>query len=432
MKYSKAKFVLFVLQKYGKLFSYAAFFVFLLDSCQPGFRKEKHLAETLVLEDDSITLAKQHEYIGRKSRVMTGSERLYLVLDSLKDKRVAVVGNQTSMVKQTHLVDTLLSLKINVVKVFSPEHGFRGLADAGEKVNSTNDAKTGLPIISLYGNNKKPSAEQLSDVDVILFDLQDVGVRFYTYISTLHYIMEACAEQGKRVIVLDRPNPNAHYIDGPVLKSEFKSFVGMDPVPIVYGMTIGEYALMLNGEHWLDCGLECNLWVIPCKYYTHQTFYSLPISPSPNLKTDRAIALYPSLCLFEATTVSLGRGTERPFEMYGHPKFPETGYSFTPISMPGAKTPPRLNEKCNGYDLGNTKYVRMNKLNLEYVMNANSLLADSSVFIDQNSFFDKLAGNSELRNQIHSCISEDSIRSTWQPELNAFKETRKKYLLYED
>lgn len=412
--------------------AFVPFFMFLLLSCQPTSRNNKTISQTLILEDDSIIVSNQHEYIGRKSRIMTGSERLYLVLDSLKNKRVAVVGNQTSMVKNSHLVDTLLALKINVVKVFSPEHGFRGLADAGEKVNSTSDAKTGLPIISLYGNNKKPTPEQLSDVEVILFDLQDVGVRFYTYISTLHYVMEACAEKGIRLIVLDRPNPNAHYIDGPVLKPEYKSFVGMDPVPIVYGMTIGEYALMLNGEHWLDCGVECNLWVIPCKFYTHHSPYSLPIAPSPNLKTDLAIALYPSLCLFEATTVSLGRGTERPFEIYGHPKFPETGYAFTPISMPGAKTPPRLNEKCNGYDLSKSKNFRLDKLNLEYVLNANYLLTDSSVFIDQNAFFDKLAGNIELRSQIHSCISEDSIRKTWKPDLEAFKVIRKKYLLYED
>ena len=429
MKNSKDNSSFFSLQSYGKLFGLHLFLVFLLISCGNPNPLKIRSGQTTVVFEDSLLL-KKAEKVPIKAKTTLGIERLGLILDSLKGKRIAVVANQTSVVNKQHLVDTLLALKLNVVKVFAPEHGFRGEADAGEKINHSVDSKTGLPLVSLYGNNKKPSVDQLKDVDIIVFDIQDVGVRFYTFISTLHYVMDAAAENGKKVIVLDRPNPNAHYIDGPVLEKEFTSFVGMHPVPIVYGMTIGEYAMMINGENWLENGVKCDLSVLPCKNYTHQTSYSLPIAPSPNLKTDRAIALYPSLCLFEGTTVSLGRGTERPFEMYGHPKFPQTSYEFTPIPMPGAKTSTQLNKKCNGYDLSNVP-LRLTKINLEYLINANKLLADSGIFINQNVFFNRLAGNSILRDQLHECWSEDEIRATWKDGIDNFKVIRSKYLLYE-
>ena len=429
MKNSKDNSSFFSLQSYGKLFGLQLFLVFLLISCGNPDALKIRSGQTTVVYDDSLLLRKA-EKVATRAKPTLGIERLGLILDSLKGKRVAVVANQTSVLNNVHLVDTLLALKIEVVKVFAPEHGFRGQADAGEKINHSVDEKTGLPLVSLYGNNKKPSTEQLKDVDILLFDIQDVGVRFYTFISTLHYIMEAAAENGKKVIVLDRPNPNAHYIDGPVLEKEFTSFVGMHPVPIVYGMTIGEYAMMINGENWLENGVKCDLSVLPCKNYTHQTTYSLPIAPSPNLKTERAIALYPSLCLFEGTTVSLGRGTDRPFEMYGHPKFPATSFAFTPIPMPGAKTSTQLNNKCNGYDLSSSA-ERVSKIDLSYLINANKLLADSGIFINQNVFFNRLAGNSVLKDQLHECWTEEEIRATWKNGIDSFKLIRSKYLLYE-
>ncbi len=362
---------------------------------------------------------------------MLGGERMNLYLDSLKGKRVAIVGNQTSMIGKTHLVDTLLSLGVNIQKVFSPEHGFRGDADAGEKVGSSIDAKTGIPLISLYGKNKKPYPEQLADVDVVIYDIQDVGVRFYTYISTLHYVMEACAENKKPIIVLDRPNPNGHYVDGPVLEPNQRSFVGMDPVPIVYGMTIGEYALMVNGEFWLSDSLQCDLWIVPCKHYLHKTKYVLPVAPSPNLRSETAITLYPSLCLFEATTVSIGRGTERPFEVYGHPMFPYKGYSFTPISCFGAKNPLCENIVCNGYDLQSSMRKRTYELNLNWIIQAKFLLGDSVEFINQPAFFNRLAGNNVLKDQILSGMTARDIRLTWKPGLDHFKKIRQRYLLYD-
>jgi uncharacterized protein YbbC (DUF1343 family) len=261
---------------------------------------------------------------------------------------VAIVANHTSMVGNTHLVDTLLKLKVDVKKVFAPEHGFRGIADAGERVNTAVDEKTGLPIISLYGKNKKPTADQLKDVDVILFDIQDVGARFYTYISTMTYVMEAAAENNKQVIVLDRPNPNGHYVDGPVLQKELKSFVGMHPVPIVHGMTVGEYAQMVNGEKWMANGVQCKLKVIPVEKYDHLTLYEVPIPPSPNLKSMNAIYLYPTTCLFEGTCLSVGRGTDDPFTMAGHPGYNVYSYQFTPVSKPGAKEPKFKDEVCYG------------------------------------------------------------------------------------
>lgn len=362
--------------------------------------------------------------------IVIGVERMGLYLDSLKNKRVAIVANQTTVIKGVHLVDSLLHLQINIVKIFAPEHGFRGDVDAGEHFNSSMDEKTGLPLISLYGNHKKPTYLDLADVDVVLFDIQDVGVRFYTYLSTLHYVMEACAENKKPLIVLDRPNPNAHYVDGPILEPEFFSFIGLHPVPIVYGMTIGEYAKMIAGEKWIGDTLVCNLTVIPCKNYTHKTKYVVPIAPSPNLKSELSIALYPSLCFFEATTISVGRGVDRPFEMYGHPRFPKTNFSFVPQPQVGAKFPLHMNRVCNGYDLRTSQNTRRYELNLFYLTNARDLLADSAVFIDRNAFFNRLAGTAELKEQLYKGWGPTEIRESWKPGIAAFMLIRKKYLIY--
>lgn len=362
--------------------------------------------------------------------LLLGNARMELYLDSLRGKRVAVVANQSSSINQVHLVDTLLALGINIQKVFAPEHGFRGTADAGEKVWSHKDPVTGLPIVSLYGNNKKPRADQLFDVDIVLFDIQDVGVRFYTYISTLHYVMEACAENNKPLLLLDRPNPNAHYVDGPVLEKEQISFIGMHPVPIVYGMTIGEYGLMVNGELWLKNNVTCQLYIVPCLNYSHKTKFEIAIPPSPNLRSDLSIALYPSLCFFEATTVSVGRGTERPFEMYGHPKFKNTDFSFIPMPTTGAKDPLWQNSTCYGYDLREIQRKRMYELNLSWLINASKQLGDSIDFINQRNFFDKLAGNSTLRAQLKAGLGVKEIKASWKPGLQNFLAIRSKYLIY--
>lgn len=349
-------------------------------------------------------------------------------LPETRGKRVGVVANQTSLVRAAHLVDTLLSRDVYVVKVFSPEHGFRGNADAGQHVESTSDAKTGLPIVSLYGNNKKPTRDQLEGIDLLIFDVQDVGVRFYTYISTLHYVMEAAAENGISVLVLDRPNPNGHYVDGPVLKSGFTSFVGMHPVPIVYGMTIGEYAQMINGECWLKDSISCLLDVVPLSGYRHSQRYSLPVAPSPNLRTDIAVNLYPSLCLFEGTEVSVGRGTEYPFEVYGHPKLDSTGFSFIPKSVDGATRPKLEGVVCNGVDL-RTDFERLDRFDLQFLIHARDVLATEK-WINDPRFFNLLAGNDLLQQQLLSGASEREIRASWKEDLYQFKRIRSRYLLY--
>ncbi len=366
----------------------------------------------------------------RLPNLQLGNARMDLYLDSLRGKRVAIVANQSSLLGDDHLVDTLLSLGIQIQKVFAPEHGFRGTADAGEKVWSHKDPVTGLPIVSLYGSNKKPRADQLYDVDIVLFDIQDVGVRFYTYISTLHYVMEACAENNKPLIVLDRPNPNAHYVDGPMLEKDQTSFIGMHPVPIVYGMTIGEYALMVNGEFWLHNNVTCQMYIVPCRNYTHKTKFEIAIPPSPNLRTDQAINLYPSLCFFEATTVSIGRGTERPFEMYGHPSFRKTSFTFVPMPTTGAKDPLWQNRTCNGYDLGSSQNKRMYELNLNWLINARDQLGDSIDFINQRNFFDRLAGTTQLRSQLKAGLGAKEIKETWKTGIQSFLKTRQKYLIY--
>lgn len=353
-----------------------------------------------------------------------GAERLDAYLPLIENKKVGVVGNQTSMIGNTHLVDSLLSLRIDVVKVFSPEHGFRGKADAGAKVENGTDNKTGLPIISLYGKNKKPYPEQLEGIDVILFDIQDVGARFYTYISTLHYIMESAAENNISVIVLDRPNPNSHYVDGPIREKGFESFVGMHPIPIVHGMTIGEYAKMINDEHWIST--KCNLTVIEMENYNHKMKYDLPIKPSPNLPNARAINLYPSLCLFEGTNVSVGRGTPFPFQQFGAP-YLENNYSFTPKSGAGSKFPKHENKICFGTDL-RFQEDYLTTLNLIWIIEAYNQCSEKEKFF--NNFFDKLAGTDKLRKQIIIGKTANEIKANWQENLEEFKEIRGKHLIY--
>lgn len=366
--------------------------------------------------------------------VVVGAERLDQYLPLLKGKSVGLVVNQTSVIGNTHLLDTLLSLGIDVQLVFAPEHGFRGTADAGEHVSNGVDPKTKTAIVSLYGDNKKPKPGQLKDLDILVFDIQDVGVRFYTYISTLQYVMEACAENKKPLVILDRPNPNGHYVDGPVLDTQYRSFVGMQPIPIVYGMTMGEYAKMLNGEKWLANKVQCTITVIPCLNYDHKTFYSLPVKPSPNLPNMAAIYLYPSLCFFEGTNnVSLGRGTDKPFQIYGSDLFPENiPYAFTPKPVDGAKNPPLLDKKCYGYDLSTIPLdtLRKQKFTLNYLLNAYKLSKDKNKFF--SSFFIKLAAKGSLSVQIEKGMNEKTIKTTWKAQIAKFKAIRKKYLLYKD
>ena len=396
--------------------------LFLLTACVQGKPSKDTLAP---VPEDSGTVLR------------TGAECMERYLPFLEGKRVAVCGNQTSVVGKTHLVDTLLSRNVNIVKLFCPEHGFRGQAEAGATIASGKDPLTGLPVVSLYGKNKKPTAEQLQNVDIVLFDLQDVGCRFYTYISTLHYVMEAAAENGVNVIVLDRPNPNGFYVDGPVLDPRYKSFVGMHPVPVVYGMTIGEYARMINGEKWLANGVQCDLTVILLEGYTHETRYVLPVAPSPNLQTVEAVYLYPSLCFFEGTNVSVGRGTDHPFEMYGAPGMRAGDYRFTPHAIPGvSENPPFKDVECVGFllsEIASYEFYKLvpGELDLSYLMTAYQNCPDKANFFLKNNFFDKLAGTAQLRKQIVEGATDEEIRASWQPGLEAFKAVREKYLLYE-
>lgn len=368
--------------------------------------------------------------------VITGAARFQEYLPLLKGKRVALIINQTSLVNRASLLDTLLAQNIEIVKVFTPEHGFRGAAGAGEKVDNEADKKTGLPIVSLYGSSKKPKKADLTNVDILIYDLQDVGTRFYTYISTMQYAMEACAEYGKEFMVLDRPNPNGHYVDGPVLDMSLKSFVGMQPIPIVYGMTAGEYAKMLVGESWFDGSEKVKLTVIPCENYDHTVLYHLPVSPSPNLRTMAAIYSYPSLCFFEGTVVSVGRGTSMPFQQFGHPAFKNrTVYSFMP-SIPFGKGPsPKLaGETCYGQvvAMNDEEGLMINGkgIKLIWLVKAYDWYPEKDKFF--NSFFEKLAGTKELRKQIESGTSIVDIKRSWQKDLDVFKKIRKKYLLYKD
>lgn len=367
--------------------------------------------------------------------IVVGAERGDQYLALLKDKRVAVVGNQTSVVGKIHLVDYLLDEGVDVKKVFSPEHGFRGKADAGEKINTGLDSKTGLPLVSLYGKRKKPSTEDLFDVDVIVFDIQDVGARFYTYISTMHYVMEACAEQNKKFLVLDRPNPNGFYVDGPVLKSGNESFIGKHPVPIVHGMTIGEYARMINGEGWLKNNVSCDLEVVLCENYQHSDFYKLPIKPSPNLPNMASIYLYPTLCLFEGTNVSVGRGTDKQFQVIGSPFFKDGDYKFTPVPMEGAKKPKHKGVECTGFDLssfGSLYFREHNALYLNWLVGIYQKSDKQSEFFRKDGFFRLLTGDRNIRKMIESNKSAIEIAASWEEELKEFKKVRSKYLLYAD
>jgi len=366
------------------------------------------------------------------SNIKVGAEQTSQYVKLLKGKKIAVVANQTSVIKNankngdTHLVDSLLSLGVSVKKVFAPEHGFRGDADAAELVKDGVDTKTGLPIVSLYGKSKKPSSKQLEGIDLVVFDIQDVGARFYTYISTLHYVMEACAEAGISLLVLDRPNPNGHYIDGPVLELAHKSFVGMHKVPVVYGMTIGEYGQMINGEKWLENGIQCDLKVIPLENYTHKSAYSLTIRPSPNLPNDKSINLYPSLGFFEGTIINAGRGTEFQFQRYGASFFPKSNFSYTPKPNFGSKYPKEKGKLCYGVDLSASE--KLSSLNLEWLIDAYKKTPKTEKFFGQT--FTIHAGTKKLQKQIEAGVSVKDIKKSWQKDLNTFKKTRKKYLIY--
>jgi len=387
-----------------------------------------------------------------QNKVIAGAERLEVYLPLLKGKAVAVFANQTSMVGNSHLIDTLAKSGVNIKKIFAPEHGFRGEGDAGEKIENGIDQKTNIPVISLYGEHKKPSSEELRDVDILIFDIQDVGVRFYTFISSLQYYIEAALENGKPLIILDRPNPNGFYVDGPVLDPKLKSFVGPQPVPIVYGMTIGEYGLMIAGEKWLSEDANkrykhylrmkrtkdspFHFLVIKCLHYEHNTKYVLPVKPSPNLPEIQSIYLYPSICLFEGTAISEGRGTEKPFQIFGHPSLPDTLFKFIPHSTAGAKSPKLKDQVCYGWNLSGPVEeilkITDHKLQLKWLIKAYQLFPDKDNFFLKNNYFNQLAGNEILMQQIKDGKSEEEIRSSWEPALKQFRKIRKNYLLYKD
>ncbi len=364
-------------------------------------------------------------------RVITGDEQTSEYFPLLEGKRIAIFSNHTGMIGNKHLLDVLLENQFNVVAIFSPEHGFRGDADAGEHVSSSVDSKTGVPILSLYdGKLGKPSEASMNKFDLLIVDIQDVGLRYYTYYASMCRLMDACAEYGKKMLILDRPNPNGHYVDGPLLDMKHKSGVGWLPIPVVHGMTLGELALMVNGEQWLPESRTCDVTVIPCKNYTHQTKYRLPIPPSPNLPNMTSVYLYPSTCYFEATPVSLGRGTDKPFQVYGHPDMKGYSYSFTPRSMPGAKNPPQLNKLCHGVDLSGMSDEEIWKrgLDLSYVIDAYRNLNIGDKFF--TSFFEKLIGVDYVRQMIEDGKDADEIKACWQDDVKKFKEQRKPYLLY--
>lgn len=409
----------------------------------------KLLMLALILTINSVSVCAQTQ---PAEKVQTGADRMEVYLPLLKNKKVAIFANPTSVVGKTHLVDTLLKSGIWIVKIFGPEHGFRGDADAGEHVGDQIDKKTGIPIVSLYGNHKKPTSEDLANVDIVVFDVQDVGVRFYTYISSLEYLLEACIELHKPLMVLDRPNPNGFYVDGPVLNKKFKSFVGMQAIPVVHGLTIGEYSMMLMGEKWLsDKANKINSYnvsttptadtpfhvqVIKCKGYTHQTIYELPVMPSPNLKDMQSIYWYPSTCFFEGTVLSEGRGTDKPFQIFGHPTLPQNLYAFTPKPNTGAKNSKCFYQQCYGWNLSGTKAAVLeavkNQIQLKHLLKAYELFPGKDSFFLKNNFIDKLAGTDELKKQIIEGKSEAQIGASWEPALAEYKAMRKKYLLYED
>ncbi len=380
-----------------------------------------------------VSLANVECQVPRYRDVTTGAERVDQYLELLEDKRVGVVANHTTMIDETHLVDSLLSLGVDVVRIFVPEHGFRGTADAGERISTINDEKTGLPLVSLYGERLKPLPEDIKDLDIIIYDIQDVGARFYTYISTMHYVMEACAENGVSFLVLDRPNPNGFYVDGPVLDMELRSFVGMHPIPIVHGMTVAELARMINGEGWLEGGITADLHYVLCENYDHNTLYKLPVRPSPNLQTQLSVYLYPSVCLFEGTIMSLGRGTDFPFMVFGHPEMRNGEFWFTPLSTEGARNPPLKGLLSNGIDLRNIQerlIFERREIYLEWLLFAyNNMPRDTEFF---NGYFNTLVGNTLVREMIESGAVVSAIMATWRDDVEEFKKIRRKYLLYPD
>ena len=390
-------------------------------------RKNTYLFILLVISSSIVSFGQKPKSM---HYIQTGADQIDSYLPILKGKKIAIVANQTSVIsdrkKTTHLVDSLISLNLNIKKVFAPEHGFRGKADAGESIEDGVDKKTKLPIISLYGKNKKPTRDQLKGINLVIFDIQDVGARFYTYISTLHYVMEACAELNIPLILLDRPNPNGHYIDGPVLETDHKSFVGMHPVPVVYGMTIGEYGQMINGEKWLRDGVKASLTVIKLKNYTHNSEYILPIKPSPNLPNEKSVNLYPSLCFFEGTNVSAGRGTDMQFQIYGSPFLnKKSKFTFTAVPNEGSKYPKHAYTISYGEDL--RKVNKLSNINLSWLIKAYKQNRTKSFF---NSFFIKLAGTKSLQTQLEKEVSESVIRASWRKGLDKFKIVRNKYLIY--
>ena len=368
-----------------------------------------------------------------QNRVIVGAEQTNVYLPLLKNKRIAIFSNHTGMIGNKHLLDVLLENKINVVAIFSPEHGFRGNADAGEHVSSSVDSKTGVPILSLYdGKLGRPSEESMRKFDLLIVDIQDVGLRFYTYYASMVRLMDACAEYNRKMLILDRPNPNGHYVDGPILDMKYKSSVGWLPIPIVHGMTLGELALMVNGERWLPASRVCDITVIKCKNYTHQTMYELPIPPSPNLPNMKAVYLYPSTCYFEATPVSLGRGTQLPFQIYGHPNMLGYDYTFTPQSIPGAKNPPQLNRICHGVNLSELSNEEIWKkgVDLSYLIDAYRNLNMDDYFF--RPFFELLTGRDYVRKMIKQGKNADEIKAMWKEDVEKFKIQRKPYLIYEE
>ena len=405
------------------------FFIFI--SCSSGQQNRQQIP---LLKDSITAISSLREF---DENIIPAAHDMNAYVHLIKNKKLGLIVNHTSMLNQAHIVDTLLKLDYNIQKIFAPEHGFRGKADAGESVKDGIDLKTGIPLVSLYGKNKKPSPEQLKNIDILIFDIQDVGARFYTYTSTMTYVMMACAENDIPLLVLDRPNPNGHYVDGPILQSDQKSFVGMHPVPVVHGLTVGEYAKMINGEGWLGNDLVCDLHVARCINYDHNKFYELPVKPSPNLPDMHAIYLYPSLCLFEGTTVSVGRGTNKQFQIYGHPNNNTGNYSFIPTPHEGAAKPKHQDVSCKGFDLSSIDMKELQKiqtLNLEYISTLFKNLSgeDQKNFFLKNNFFDLLAGNELMQSQIKNEIPVREIRKSWEPELSEYKKMRKKYLLYKD
>jgi uncharacterized protein YbbC (DUF1343 family) len=383
------------------------------------------------------TVAKKYTTINHQpvNQIITGADRTQLYLSYLKAKKIGMVVNPTSIIgsRKTTVVDSLVKRGVNIKKIFGPEHGFRGNASDGADIKNTVDKRTGIPVVSLYGAKNKPTPEDLKGLDLMIFDIQDVGTRFYTYISTLHYIMEACAENNVELMILDRPNPNGYLVDGPVLDTAFRSFVGMHPIPVVHGMTIGEYAQMINGEGWLKNKVKCKLKIIKVANYNHSLPYTLPVNPSPNLNTQQSILLYPGICFFEGTTLSLGRGTTFPFQVAGHPLLKGIyNFSFTPVPMPGiSDNPPQKNVECFGIDLRNYDTALLRKsgrINFSWLIDVYQKFPQKDKFF--NAYFTKLAGTEQLRKQIEAGMTEAAIRNSWEPALSKFKQTRKKYLLY--